>query len=62
MIRGKLYLLTFTFLFATFRISGQDLEDITMQYSLDLPDTAKQVSIEDLYNLTFANHPVVKQA
>jgi len=62
MIRGKLYLLTFTFLFATFRISGQDLEDITMQYSLDLPDTAKQVSIEDLYNLIFANHPVVKQA
>ncbi len=49
-------------LFHSKPIQSQDLDAFPLNDILVLPDTVKVFSIEDLYGIIFAYHPVVKQA
>lgn len=54
--------LTLSLLFYSRPVQSQDLEFFSIDTVLALPDTVKTFSINDLYTIIFANHPIVKQA
>lgn len=54
--------LTLSLLFYSRPVQSQELEFFSIDTVLALPDTVKTFSINDLYTIIFANHPIVKQA
>ena len=51
-----------SFLFQIKPAQSQELESFSIDTVLTLPDTVKTFSLNDLYAIIFANHPIVKQA